>query len=557
MVSEIISYRGKSALREVGKVFGLSLDQVDRLASDRRRTSTRRRSRPRASPRPASTPRRAPSARSLTGPARSRASRVTSRIHVGGFVLSASRSPASPPIEPARMPDRTVIPWDKDDLDDLGFFKIDVLALGHAHRHPQVPGRSTQRDHAGPRAPVRHRGARPIPAEDPAVYDALCSAPTWSASSRSRAARRCRCSRGSAQQLLRPRHRGRDRAPRARSRAAWSTPTCAAAAGEERADPPHPCLDADPRADARRPALPGAGDADRDGRRRLHGRRGRPAPPRHGRLEKTGRLERHREQAPRRLRAPRDLRASSASSSTSRSTASASTASPSRHAASFALLVYASRLDQGAPPGRVRRARSSTRSRWVSTAPRRSCRTRRRHGVEVRPPCVVAQRLGLDAGGDTRGDRRGRCASASASSAASARPPAKRVTAAARRGALRVVARSRATAPRSKKNEIEALAEAGALARLVPARREALWRARAPREGGLFEGLAIEPDEDVGLPAAAPARAARARLRPRRPLGRRSPDGPSPCAPRRARRAARGGARGDARTGRLWRWPGW
>src|SRR6185312_5159757 len=51
-----------------------------------------------------------------------------------------------------------------------------------------------------------------------------------------------------------------------------------------------------------------------------------------------------------------------------------------------------------------------------------------------------------------------------------------------------------------KKNDVEALAEAGALAVLVPERREALWRARAPREGGLFEGRDIESDEDLGLP---------------------------------------------------------
>jgi error-prone DNA polymerase len=50
-----------------------------------------------------------------------------------------------------------------------------------------------------------------------------------------------------------------------------------------------------------------------------------------------------------------------------------------------------------------------------------------------------------------------------------------------------------------KKNEIEALAEAGALTPLVPERRDALWRARAPREGGLFEGMSIETEDDVGL----------------------------------------------------------
>ena len=51
---------------------------------------------------------------------------------------------------------------------------------------------------------------------------------------------------------------------------------------------------------------------------------------------------------------------------------------------------------------------------------------------------------------------------------------------------------------------MEALAEAGALEALVKERRDALWKARAPREGGLFEGMRIEPDEDVGLPPMRP-----------------------------------------------------
>ena len=51
-------------------------------------------------------------------------------IHVGGFVLSATPLNEVAPIEPATMDDRTIIPWDKDDIDTLGFFKIDVLGLG-------------------------------------------------------------------------------------------------------------------------------------------------------------------------------------------------------------------------------------------------------------------------------------------------------------------------------------------------------------------------------------------------------------------------------------------
>ena len=45
-------------------------------------------------------------------------------------MLSADSLDHVAPVEPARMPGRTVVPWDKDDLDTLGFFKVDVLALG-------------------------------------------------------------------------------------------------------------------------------------------------------------------------------------------------------------------------------------------------------------------------------------------------------------------------------------------------------------------------------------------------------------------------------------------
>ena len=51
-------------------------------------------------------------------------------IHVGGFVLSSEPLDTVAPVEPGRMIDRTVIPWDKDDMEALGFFKVDVLGLG-------------------------------------------------------------------------------------------------------------------------------------------------------------------------------------------------------------------------------------------------------------------------------------------------------------------------------------------------------------------------------------------------------------------------------------------
>ena len=50
--------------------------------------------------------------------------------HVGGFVITRSRLDEVVPIENAAMEERTVIEWEKDDLEALGLLKVDVLALG-------------------------------------------------------------------------------------------------------------------------------------------------------------------------------------------------------------------------------------------------------------------------------------------------------------------------------------------------------------------------------------------------------------------------------------------
>jgi error-prone DNA polymerase len=130
MVCEVISYRSKSALREVGKVFGFSLEQVDRLAgvvSWWDGVGAVSESRLRAIGFSADDPRVRQTlvmAKAIQGFPRHLS------IHVGGFVLSAAPLTEVAPIEPATMDARTIIPWDKDDIDTLGFFKIDVLGLG-------------------------------------------------------------------------------------------------------------------------------------------------------------------------------------------------------------------------------------------------------------------------------------------------------------------------------------------------------------------------------------------------------------------------------------------
>jgi error-prone DNA polymerase len=91
--------------------------------------------------------------------------------HVGGFVISAGPLAELVPIENAAMPDRTVIQWDKDDLEELGLLKIDVLGLGML----SAIRRSLEliEGHSGRRLTLAD-----IPAEDPAVYRMIGEADT-------------------------------------------------------------------------------------------------------------------------------------------------------------------------------------------------------------------------------------------------------------------------------------------------------------------------------------------------------------------------------------------
>ena len=104
--------------------------------------------------------------------------------HVGGFVITEGRLDELVPIENAAMEDRTVICWDKDDIDALGILKVDVLALGMLDLHPQ--GASTLlAEHHGTALHAGDACRRRI------RRSTTCSAgPTRSASSRWRAGRR-------------------------------------------------------------------------------------------------------------------------------------------------------------------------------------------------------------------------------------------------------------------------------------------------------------------------------------------------------------------------------
>jgi error-prone DNA polymerase len=176
MVCEVISYRGKSALRDVGKVFGLSLEQVERiggLVSWWDRLDEVQGDRVRAIGFDAQDARIRlvlEMAHAIQGYPRHLS------IHVGGFVLSAEPLACVAPVEPATMPGRTIIPWDKNDLDTLGFFKIDVLALGMLTAIRKALA-MVQDDSRVAASTAMEQLAR-IPGEDAAVYDALCAADT-------------------------------------------------------------------------------------------------------------------------------------------------------------------------------------------------------------------------------------------------------------------------------------------------------------------------------------------------------------------------------------------
>ncbi len=91
--------------------------------------------------------------------------------HVGGFVLTQGPLTRIVPVENAAMLDRSIIQWDKDDLDTVGLLKVDVLALGMLsaiHRCLDLIGQWRGK-------PMR---LQDIPAEDPATYDMICQADT-------------------------------------------------------------------------------------------------------------------------------------------------------------------------------------------------------------------------------------------------------------------------------------------------------------------------------------------------------------------------------------------
>lgn len=170
LTATVISYRPKSAIRDVGKALGFELEVLDRLAKDHMWWDGRE----------VKPERLAEAGLSMDNLAVKQLMRLVGQLmgfprhlsqHTGGFVLTRGPLSRMVPIENASMVDRTVIEWDKDDLDAVGLLKVDVLALGML---------------TAIRKSLAFIGSRKgyvfemqdIPAEDSATYDMLCKADT-------------------------------------------------------------------------------------------------------------------------------------------------------------------------------------------------------------------------------------------------------------------------------------------------------------------------------------------------------------------------------------------
>nr|WP_308301425.1 error-prone DNA polymerase [Frankia sp. AiPa1] len=175
-VANVITYRRRSAVRDVARALGFSPGQQDAWSRQLDRWSLPTRSALPAQPTQTAVP-----GQSIIGPEHDIPSAVTRLfeqlqgfprhlgIHSGGMVICDRPVGEVVPVEWARMPGRTVIQWDKDDCAAAGLVKFDLLGLGMlAMLHKAF---DLIRDHHG-----RDLDLSSIPPEDPAVYDMLCAA---------------------------------------------------------------------------------------------------------------------------------------------------------------------------------------------------------------------------------------------------------------------------------------------------------------------------------------------------------------------------------------------
>ncbi|MGC1480137.1 MAG: error-prone DNA polymerase, partial [Chthoniobacterales bacterium] len=172
MTANVITYRGKSAMREIGKALNLPLEVIDRFSRLHAAGDFPHTLELRAQLEQAGLP--------ITHPRSESAITLYQRLrglprhlgqHSGGMIICRGALSSVVPLENASMPGRVVAQWDKDDCEDLGIIKVDLLGLGMmavmqdslemcSHRRSDVPDMAA------------------IPPDDPATYDLMCAADT-------------------------------------------------------------------------------------------------------------------------------------------------------------------------------------------------------------------------------------------------------------------------------------------------------------------------------------------------------------------------------------------
>ena len=175
IAATLITYQPKSAVRDVGKALGLELAQVDRLAKtlawwDSRPVLEQRLREAGCDPESGIIRQLIFFVRALVGFPRHLSQ------HVGGFVISRGPLSRLVPIENAAMTERSVIQWDKDDLDVLHLLKVDVLALGMLSAiRRTLDFVNGCRGSALTLAEINNAEDK---GKDPAVYEMICRADT-------------------------------------------------------------------------------------------------------------------------------------------------------------------------------------------------------------------------------------------------------------------------------------------------------------------------------------------------------------------------------------------
>ncbi len=168
MVANVVRYRARSALRDVGKVLGVAettMDRISKLSAHHEGPADQLLVQGGLDPTAAGTRQLLALSEALLDFPRHLS------IHPGGFLLGHDRVSTIVPIENATMADRTVIQWDKDDVEALGLFKVDLLALGalsHLHKCFDL-----LRAHEG-----IDLSMATVPPDDEKTYDLICRADT-------------------------------------------------------------------------------------------------------------------------------------------------------------------------------------------------------------------------------------------------------------------------------------------------------------------------------------------------------------------------------------------